>query len=87
MKMYTYVYAHTHKYEYKYICTHEWAECMPMAKETKVHSKVESYQGLKKWYLILSCLSLSTISYALRLNWSNPGKGVTTASIPWCSSY
>ena len=29
--------------------------------ETGVRSRVESYQRLKKWYLIPPCLTLSTI--------------------------
>ena len=34
-------------------------ECSPMAREIWVQSKVESYQRLKKWYLMLPCLTLS----------------------------
>ena len=30
-------------------------ECSPMARETEVQSQVESYQRLKKWYLIPPC--------------------------------
>ena len=33
--------------------------CAPMARETGVQSLVESYQRLKKWYLIPLCLTLS----------------------------
>ena len=40
-----------------------------------------------KWYLIPPCLTLSNIRYVGRLNWSNPGKGVTPSPTPWCSSY
>ena len=36
-----------------------WVVSSPMARETRVQSQVESYQRLKKWYLILSCLTLS----------------------------
>ena len=34
-------------------------KCLPMAWETAVQSQVESYQRLKKWYLIPPCLTLS----------------------------
>ena len=36
-----------------------WFECSPMARETWVQSQVESYQRLKKWYLLPPCLTLS----------------------------
>ena len=32
-----------------------------MARKTWVQSQVESYQKLKKWYLMLPCLTLSII--------------------------
>ena len=57
-----------------------------MAQETGVQSKVESYQRLKKWYLIPPCLTLSIIRYGSRVKWINPGKGVATSSTPQCSS-
>ena len=37
-----------------------------MARETGVQSQVESYQRLKKWYLIPPCLTLSIIRYVSR---------------------
>ena len=43
-----------------------------MVWETGVQSQVESYQRLKKWYLMPPCLTFSII----RVKWSNPGKGV-----------
>ena len=46
-----------------------------MARETGVHSHVESYQRLKKWYLIPLCLTLSIIRFESRVKWSQPGKG------------
>ena len=58
-----------------------------MARETWVQSQVESYQRLKKWYLIPPCLTLSIIKYGSRVKWSNPGKGVAPSPTPWCSSY
>ena len=60
-------------------------ECSPMARETWVRSQVESYQRLKKWYLMPPCLTLSIIRYGSRVKWSNPGKGVAPSPTPWCS--
>ena len=62
-------------------------EYSPMARETGVQSPVESYQKLKKWYLIPPCLTLSIIRYVLRVKWSNPGKGVAPSPASWYSSY
>ena len=56
-----------------------------MARETWVQSQVESYQRLKKWYLMPPCLTLSIIRYGSRIKWSNPGKGVAPFPTPWCS--
>ena len=64
-----------------------WLECSPMARETRVQSQVESYQRLKKWYLMPPCLTLSNIRYVSRVKWSNPGKGVAPFPTPQCSSY
>ena len=58
-----------------------------MARETGVQSQVESYQRLKKWYLIPPCLTLSIIRYVSMVKWSNPEKGVASALTPRCSSY
>ena len=55
--------------------------------ETRVQSEVESYQRLKKWYLMPPCLTLSIIRYGSRVEWINPGNGLAPSSIPWCSSY
>ena len=60
-------------------------ECSPTAREIWVQSQVESYQRLKKWYLMPPCLALSIIRYGLRVKWSNPGKGVAPSPTPWCS--
>ena len=65
----------------------EWVECSPMVRETAVQSQVESYQRLKKWYLIPPCLTLSNIRYVLRVEWSNQGEGVAPSPTPQCSSY
>ena len=51
--------------------------CSPMTQETGIQSQVESYQRLKKWYLMPPSLTLSIIRYGSRVKWSNPGKGVT----------
>ena len=40
--------------------TGPWVECSPMVWEIGVQSWVKSYQRLKKWYLILPCLTLTT---------------------------
>ena len=58
-----------------------------MARETRVQSQVVSYQKLKKWYLIILCLTLSIIRYVSRVKWSNPGEGIAPSSTPRCSSY
>ena len=47
-----------------------------MVRETGVQSQVESYQRLKKWYLMLPCLTLSIIRYGSNVKWNNPGNGV-----------
>ena len=47
-----------------------------MVQETGVQSKVESYQRLKKWYMMPPCLALSTLRWGSRVKWSNPGNGV-----------
>ena len=60
-------------------------ECSPIARETWVQSQVESYQRLKKWYLMPPCLTLSIIRYGSRVKWSNPGKGVAPSPTHWCS--
>ena len=47
-----------------------------MARETGVQPLVESYQRLKKWYLMSPCLTLSIIRYGSRVKWNNQEKGV-----------
>ena len=64
-----------------------WVECSPMARGTGAQSQVESYQKLKKRYLIPPCLTLSIMRCVLRVKCSNPGKGVTTSPTPRFSSY
>ena len=65
----------------------ERLECSPMTQETGVQSQVQSYQRLKKWYLMSPCLTLSIIRYGSRVKWSNPGNGVVPPPTPCCSSY
>ena len=54
----------------------------PMARETRVQSKVESYQKLKKSYLMSLCLTLTIIRYRSRVKWSNIAKGVAPSATP-----
>ena len=58
-----------------------------MAMETWVQSQVESYQRLKKCYLMPPYLAPSILRYGSRVKWSNPGKVVAPSHTPWCSSY
>ena len=53
----------------------------------RFQSQVESYQRLKKWYLMPPCLTLNIIRYGSRVKCSNPGNGVALSPIPQCSSY
>ena len=50
-------------------------------------SQVESYQRLKKWYLMPPCLALSFIKYVSRVKWRIPGNRVAPSRIPRCSCY
>ena len=50
-----------------------------------------SFQGrvipkTQMWYLLPSCLTLSTIKYGSRVKWSNPGKGIAPFFTHRCSS-
>ena len=56
-------------------------------REIRVQFQVDSYQRLKKWYLMPPCLTHRIIRYGSRVMWSNPGKGVAPSPTPWCSSY
>ena len=47
---------------------------------------VESYQRLKKWYLMPPCLTLSIIRYVSRVKWSIPEKGVAPSPTLRCCS-
>ena len=62
-------------------------QCSAMDWETGVQCQVESYQRLKKWYLIPPCLTLRIKRHVSRVKWSNPGKGVAPSPKPRCSSY
>ena len=41
----------------------------------------------KKWYLMLTFLTLSIIRYGSRIKWSNPGNGIAASPTFQCSSY
>ena len=61
----------------------KWPLCSPMAWETWV----QSYQRLRKWYLIPPCLTLSITRYGSKVKWVNPGKRVAPSPTPWyCSN-
>ena len=75
-----YIYIYTLIYMHHNLPKPYWVECSPMSSETGVPSEVESYQRLKKWYLMLPCLTLSIIRYGSRVKWSNPGKWVAASS-------
>ena len=64
-----------------------WLECSPMARETWVQSQVESYQRLKKWYVMPPSLTLSITGCRSRVKWSNLWKGVAPSPTPRCFSY
>ena len=59
-----------------------WVEYSPMVQETGIQSLVESYQTLKKCYLMSPYLR-----YKSRVKWCNPWKGVAPSPTPQCSSY
>ena len=44
-------------------------------------------KGLKKWYLMPPCFTLSIIRNGSRVKWSNPKKGVAPFPRPQCSRY
>ena len=58
-----------------------------MVRDIGVRSQVESYQRLKKWYLMPPWLTLSIIRYESRVKWSNQGKRVAPSHTPRWSSY
>ena len=60
---------------------------MSRVRKAWVQSQVESYERLKKWYLMPPCLILSTIRWGSRVKWSNPGNRVAPSSTTLCSSY
>ena len=61
---------------------------LSMAWETGVQSVAESYQRLKKWYLMPPCLILSIIRYGSRVkSTSTPGQSSCTQSYGFKHSY
>ena len=90
--IYIYIYYNRaiYMYIYIYITTGPlfyWVECLPIFRETGVQSQVQSYQRLKKWYLMPPCLTLSIRRYGTKVKWSNLGNGVAPFLTPLCSSY
>ena len=76
-------------YIYIYIYIYSGLEVSVFAKGLGNQGSVliESYQRLKKWYLMPLCLTLSIIKYGSRVKWSNPGKWVAPFPASRCSSY
>ena len=72
-RIYIYIYIYIYK---GCIRALQYIECLSMVWETWVQSQVESYLRLKKWYLMLPCVTFSIIRYVSMVKWSNPGKGV-----------
>ena len=58
-----------------------------MAQDTQVQSRVESYQRLKKWYLIPPWLTLKHYKVWIKGKVEQSRKGVVPSPTPWCSSY
>ena len=61
----------------------QWVEYSLMVQETRVQSQGESYQRLKRLYLMLPCLT----QHVSKVKWSNPGNGVIPFPTPRCRSY
>ena len=57
-----------------------------MARETRVQSLVESYQRLKKWYLMLPCLT-QHYKVQIKSKEEQSREGVAPSPTSWCSSY
>ena len=51
-----------------------------------IQSQFESYQRLKKWYLIPPCLTLSITRYGSKVKWGNIGNKQCPPPTSWCSS-
>ena len=60
---------------------------LPIAWKTGVQFQVKLYQRVRKWYLMLPCLTLSIIRYRSKVKWGNPGKGAAPLPTSRCSSY
>ena len=65
----------------------KWVEFSPLIQETEVQFHVESYQRLKKWYLMPPCLTTNILRYVSNVKWCNPGKSVGSSSITRFSSF
>ena len=55
-------------------------------RETDIQSQVESYQRLKKWYLIPPCLTLSIMRCISRVKRNNPRGRAAPSHTTRCSS-
>ena len=64
-----------------------WVTCSPLVQETGVQSHIKSNQRLKKWSLMLPCLTRSIISYGSREKWTNPRNAEAPSPTPRCGSY
>ena len=69
-----YIYIYIHIFVYVYISLAKWAEYLGW--ETGIQSEVESYQRLKKWYIMPPCLTLGIIRNVSMVKWLNLRKGV-----------
>ena len=79
------VYVCVYIYIFMCICVCIYLPDIGLAVRVFANRPGESYQRLKKWYLMPPCLTLSIIRYGSRVKWSNPGKGVAPSPTPWCS--
>ena len=64
-----------------------WAECSPMVQEPRFNPTSCHTKDFKKWDLISPCLTLSTIRYVSKVEWSNSAKKEAPSPTPWSSSY
>ena len=75
-----------YKFQWEFIPFVCMVKFKPLA-QTGVQSQFESYQRLKKWYLIPPCLTLSITKWGSRVKLSNPRNGVAPSPTPRCSSF
>ena len=58
-----------------------------IARESWVQSQVESYQKLKKWYLMSLCIYTQHHKVQIKGNVSQSWERSNASATPWCSSY